>query len=237
MKKAAFITGGAKRLGKKIALKLASLEYDIALHYNHSEKEAQETQEEIKVLGVDCKIFKADLSKATAVENLGKNVIDTFPYLNILINNASIFPTSNFLEEGEEMIRKNMQIHFFAPYTLSKIFAKNSSNGLIINILDTNVSKNKTEYFDYLLSKKTLFNLNQQLAIILAPRIRVNAIAPGMILPEEAVSQGEFAQRFKNSPMNRAGNPENVLQALEALVKNDYLNGQIIFVDGGENLA
>lgn len=245
MKKSALITGGAKRIGREIVLFLAEKKYDIALTYNKSKKEAKELKTLItEKYGVRCEIFECDISKRENCLKLMKNIFVEFPNLSLLVNNASIFNKSNLTEdENGHEYEQNMAIHVAAPVTLSAEFANNVakndvSDANIVNMIDKNVTRDSTYFFHYLLSKKTLANLTKMLASELAPNIRVNAIAPGYILDDDFIEKSrDLSQKIINKiPLKKKGGAQNIVQAIDYLINNDYVTGQTLFVDGGAGL-
>ncbi len=236
MKNAALVTGGAVRIGKTIALHLASLGYDIALHYNTSPEDAKRTASEIITQGVSCKIFRCDFSKEDQVKNLVKSVKKEFPHFNLLINSASIFKKSVLKNLDYALLDQHLTVNLKTPYILSCEFARLCAHGQIINILDTNITKNKTAYTEYLLSKKALGELTKLSAVQFAPGIRVNAVCPGLILAPTSKDNDYLNRLAKNIPLKKRGNPLNVAHAIQFLTENDYITGQMIFVDGGEHL-
>ena len=236
-KGAALVTGGAKRVGKAICLALAEAGYDIALHYNRSEEEASSLAEEIEDRGGICETFRCDLSNARATSSLIGTAHKTFPGLNLLVNSASIFEKSSFRGADNESFRRHMATNLQAPFILSRDFANICGQGQIINILDTNIVKNKTAHFTYLLSKKALHALTELSALELAPDIRVNAIAPGFILPPVDNKKTNIDRLLQRVPLKKQGAIEQILQSIEFFLTNTYLTGQIIYNDGGEHLT
>ena len=232
----ALVTGAAKRIGKVISFKLASMGYAIALHCNKSTTDAQATASMIKKMGGTCDIFPCDLSIASETSKLVKQVVKRFGELHILVNNASVFTPSKLVSSTIEDIDQNFAINFKAPYLLTRDFAIQCKSGNIINIVDTNVSRNTTAHFAYLLSKKSLANFTKMAAIELAPTIRVNAIAPGLILPPEGQDQSFLEKRAKDIPMKKKGQPADIAAAVEFILNSPFLTGQIIPIDGGEGL-
>lgn len=241
---AVLITGAAKRVGREMSLYLASQGFDVAISYNKSAAEAKKLQSEIsKKFSVKCEIFCSDLSKRDAAKNLAKDVIKNFPNWNLLINNASIFNKSKLLTESESEMLNNFNIHLFSPLILTQEFAKNIAkknlqNAQVINMIDKNITRSDTSYFHYLLSKKSLAEMTKMLALELAPQIRVNGIAPGLVLPniDEERSPSEMKNMIKRIPLETKGETENILQTLGFLLGNHFVNGEIIFVDGGASL-
>jgi pteridine reductase len=237
----ALITGAAKRIGREIALYLAARGYDIVINYHKSQDDAQKLSKEIKEKYlVNCEIIAGDLSDALQVKNVAEYMIKNFPNWNLLINNASIFNKSKFLDAEELELFKNLNIHLIAPLILSKEFAKNVQqknikNAQIINMIDKNITRFETSYFYYLLSKKFLAEFTKMSALQLAPEVRVNGIAPGFILPEENVELRVF-ELEKKVPIRKQGEVKNIVQAIDFLLKNDFMLGEILFVDGGASL-
>ena len=236
----ALITGGAKRIGCGIAEKLASLGYDIAITYNHSKDEAGVVVDKLmRDYGVSCDAYQLDLLDLEAVEDFSNNFFQT-RNCNLLVNNASIFAQSSFLQDDLENLEKNMNIHLNSPLILSKAFAhqvqeKSLLEAQIINLIDKNIVRYETKYFHYLLSKKTLAQATKMLALQLAPNIRCNGIGPGYILePIDGVPKSD--KIINKIPLQRKGNIDNIVSALEFLLKNDFVNGQIISIDGGASL-
>lgn len=235
---AVLVTGCAQRIGRVIALRLARRGFDVAIHCHSSVKEAKTLSTEIQTLGVHAEIFKCDLGNEKQVSVLIKKVKKVFPYLSLLINSASVFEKSTLRLSKNLDWDKQFAINLKAPYILSRDFAKHCSKGQIINILDTNIVRNHTDFFIYLLTKKSLAELTTQSALELAPEIRVNGIAPGLILPPvyDKKNQSFMKRMSKNIPMKTKGDPEQIAQCIEFLLDSPFITGQILFNDGGEAL-
>ncbi len=238
--KTALITGGAKRIGRHMALNLAQIGYDIVISFNNSAKDANNLATEIEdTFGRKCRPYKCDLCDIRQTQKLSSYMTSNFPDWSLLINNASIFEKTNFTQDDFlTKLEKNQNIHFTSPVILSQSFAnnvkkKNHKNAQIINMVDKNITRFETSYFYYNLSKKSLANLTQMLAMELAPNIRTNAIAPGIILPP-IDNNPKFDN--KNNPLKYEADPTNITQALNYLIQNEFVNGQILYVDGGANL-
>ena len=232
----ALVTGGTKRIGQGIAFGLASRGFHIALHYNRSRSDALATSSKIKRKGVQCEIFPCDLSDETQTVSLIMEVKKRFPNLSVLVNCASIFEKSRLRDSNIHSLNKHFTVNFISPYVLSCDFTRLCKKGQIINILDANFVRNKTSYCDYLLSKKALADFTDLAAVEFAPHIRVNAIAPGLILPPKGKKAGYLNRLAKDIPLRRRGNITHITKSVEFLIENDYLTGQIIFADGGEHL-
>lgn len=237
MSKAALITGGGIRLGRAISLALAERGYDIALHYNSSEKGAEETAREIKSLGVRCETFQADLSVIKKARALIPRVFEVFPECAVLINNASTFENINFTEVTEETFDMDLNINFKAPFFLTQDFSRQSAAELVVNMLDMRVSQIETEHFVYNLSKKALRDFTLMAAKALGPGIRVNGICPGPILPPPEEDEEYLARISKGTPLGKPGNPDYIILALKYILDNPYITGEYLFVDGGQHLT
>ncbi len=236
MDQAVLVTGGAKRIGREIALFLAEKGYDIALHFGSSEKEAKEVSGLVAEKGRRCRLFQCDLGDMKAVSSLIPDVRRSFPDLSLLVNNASIFKRARFMETDFDLFDRHFNINFKTPFFLSRDFARLCKTGQIINILDTKISKTLIEYFVYTLSKKALFEFTKMAAKELGPHIRVNGIAPGLILPASDMREKDFEKMGDHIPLQKTGNPQAIIQAVDFLIGNDFVTGETIFVDGGEHL-
>lgn len=235
MNKSALITGAAKRLGKMIALSLAEEGYEILLHYNSSEEEAINTKKEIEALSVPCKLIKRDLMKSA--KDLIKEAREISKGLEVLVNSASIFKKENPMELNEENFFETIKINSFIPLDLSIQWKKEINKGIIINIIDARVHQFDFTHFSYGLSKKILYQITKQLAFFFAPEVRVNGIAPGIFLPPEGEDEKYIENILKLVPIRRKGEKKDLKKALKYLIENDYVTGQIIYVDGGRHLG
>lgn len=235
--KAALVTGGARRVGQAIALRLAAEGYAVALHYNLSYHDAEATAQLIRKRGGTCKIFAADLERDPAVLCLIRNVFEEFPGLSLLVNNASIFFEGGLTNSSVALFDKHYHVNVRAPYLLMQEFSRLCSQGAIVNILDRDITKNKISYLSYLLSKKTLAELTALAAMELAPSIRVNAVAPGAVLPPEGRTRAYLKTIAQNIPLKKTPQLDDVAQAVVYLAQNPSVTGQTIFVDGGEHLS
>ncbi len=234
--KAALITGGARRIGKEIVIFLAEMGYDIALHYNTSKQAAVESAEKVRDFGVNCELFQYDFVNNRNIHGFMKRVHTSFPNLSLLINNASIFEKQNIAETSPEQFDNNFLLHSRTPFFLIQKFISFYKRGHIINIVDSRVLKNDYAYAAYTLSKKSLADLTCMAACEFAPDVRVNAIAPGIILVPSGTNDAHLDRRSSMIPIKRKGNTDNIVSALEYLLKNDFITGQILYVDGGESL-
>ncbi|MFN8412342.1 MAG: SDR family oxidoreductase [Anaerolineales bacterium] len=233
----ALVTGGAHRLGKAFALSLARMGYSIALHYRGSADEAEHTVKEIRALGVDCLPIRADLTVPERVDFLFSLVDEFHAPLKVVVNSAAVMPVGKPQELAVQDWDAALDLNLRAPFLLSQQAAKRmSAGGLIINITDIGAQKAWSRYPSYTVSKAGLESLTKMLARAFAPEIRVNAIAPGLVLPSDVVTPEQWNKLVERLPLKRAATLDEVTSALEFLIKNEYITGQTIVVDGGYSL-
>ncbi len=236
---AVIITGGARRVGAAMAEYFAGKNFDIALHYNNSKDEAEDLQKEIRKTGVACEIFAYDLGDSKNLDRLIEAIHSQMSHCTTLINNASIFERSEFLETDEALFDRQFAVNFKAPFFLTQAFAKKfgkNSGANVINILDTDISQNQVSHFAYLLSKKALADFTLMAARALGPNIRVNGICPGAVLPsgENYVGYEEKIQGIV--PLKNQPTLAELSEAAYWLTKQSSITGQIINIDGGKHV-
>ena len=231
------ITGAAIRIGKAIAQAFANRGYELAIHYNRSAQEAQGLHRVLTEQGVPCELFSADLNDPAQYADLIERARQRFSNLQVLVNSASIFENALLKDTEEDLLERHLSINLKAPMRLSRDFARQISPGHIINILDQRIEGNHPSYFAYTVSKKALADVMQMSAVELAPDIRVNGIAPGFILPPPGAQTSSLLRLRESIPLRRQGTLDNIRQAVYYLLDNDYVTGQILYVDGGEHLV
>ncbi|NLB26794.1 MAG: SDR family oxidoreductase [Bacteroidales bacterium] len=239
MGRAALITGASKRIGRAMSEYLAGLGWDIIVHYNSSEKEALKFVGELQMSYPNQRfsMVKADLSILSDIESLIPVVASGYEKIELLINNASAYMPASIAKTSSAVLDKNFNIHLKSPFILIRDFANYFKSGNIVNMVDTRIVKNSFSYAAYSLSKQALWNLTKMAAFEFAPAIRVNAIAPGLILPPEGKGSDYLKKLAEKVPLKRAGNIEAIIKSLVFILENDYVTGQLIFADGGENLG
>lgn len=239
MTKTVLITGAAKRVGKALSVHLASQGWNVAIHYNSSDKDANLLCDELTASYSNQKfnVFRADLNQAEEVELLVFQVIQTMGQIDLLINNASVFEPAKLGQTSTQFLDQQMNVNFRAPFILSRNFAQAASSGVIVNFVDTRIVNNKSNFAAYSLSKKALWEMTKMAALEFGPDIRVNAIAPGLTLPPEEKGDDYLWKLAANIAMKRPGGLDPILKSLDYILNNDYLTGQILFCDGGENLG
>ena len=241
MNKTIFITGAAKRIGKSIALTFKDLSWNIIIHYNSSKKDAEQLANEINKDNPDsAQIVQGNLDKEEDIKKILNDIDGIFPSLDLLVNNASTFyptPIEEISENHwEKLIGSNLKGPLFLIQGLKDRLK--ASNGSIINITDTNLSKGVPNYSIYSAAKAGLEAITKGLARELAPEIKVNAIAPGAMLepPDVTWTEDQKDKIIESIPLNRMGSEQDIAEAVKFLAHSEYITGQIIKVDGGRSL-
>ncbi len=231
------ITGGAKRLGKAMALFLAKHGYDIVLHYNASKEAAHETKKEIESFSVNCYLCAFDLCLSQDYDSFFSALPDAFSPVSLLIHNASVFVDTDYQNLREDDFDRDFSVHVKAPLFISQAFSKQTESGQIIMMLDSRVSTERLDHFAYTLAKKSQLHLTKMLAKELAPKIRVNAICPGPILPPPGESEAYLDNVSKTTPLEKAGSCDKIVKAVDYLLEADFVTGECLYVDGGQHLV
>ena len=238
------VTGGAHRLGRAFALTLAYQGYAVLVHYHHSAEQAAKTVAEIKTFGVPAFSMQADLTQVEHVESLFLLVdsLLTAPdsklsRFSTLVNSAAVMTHGNaqalLVEEWDAALDLNLKAPFLCA---QQAFRRMMRGGLIVNVSDVAAGKAWNGFSSYTVSKAALESLTKVLARSLAPAVRVNAIAPGLVLPSEIVTDEEWDKLVQRLPLKRPAKTEEITSTLEFLLKNEYITGQTIVVDGGYSL-
>lgn len=233
---AALITGGARRLGRAMALNLAARGYDLVIHYNSADADAQALLNEAANFGSTVHLIQGDLGDPDFMQSLLPQAKLLCPELNVLINNASVFFPKTLAETELDTLDLFLSMHLKAPLILSRDFARLCGEGNIINMVDSLTLKNPVTYLPYILSKKALVDLTEICAKALGPQIRVNAIGPGYILPPVTGNADVGERWIKRTPLQRSGAVTDITAALNSLLDNSFLTGQILWIDGGHRL-
>ncbi len=238
MSNVALITGSAVRIGHEISSHLAGKGWDLALHFSSSYPEAYAFQAELKSKypGQRFITFKTNLGDPDQTSKLIQQVIEQFGTLNLLVNNAAVFVPSSLKETANELLRHHTTVNYMAPYILMRDFANKVVKGQVINIIDTRITNNTSDYLAYSISKKALWELTKMAALELAPNFRINAIAPGAVLPPEGKDLLYLEKIAGNTPMKTPSGIISILKSIDYIVENQYLTGQLIFCDGGSHL-
>lgn len=234
--KTALITGGAKRIGRATALALADAGCNVLLHYHHSEAAAEALCEEIRAREVQAWIIAADFANTAEYETLFERALELAGPVDILLNNASIFPLDTMDSMSFEHWIANMQVNAWVPFFLGRELNRRVGHGKIVNLLDASLQNYDWKHVSYLLSKQALELLTRMMALEFAPRVSVNGVAPGLILPPPGRS-AEYLERMKETvPMKALGDPLGIAEAILFLLQSAYVTGEVIYVDGGRHI-
>ena len=238
VKPLALVTGAAIRLGREIALALADEGYAIGLHYHHSAEQAQELSRQLQDKGVPVILLQADLTVPEQVERIFDQVsVSGYP-LKVLINSAAIMPAGNLEDTSVEDWDATFALNLRAPWLCARQAAQlMKGHGVIINLTDAGSSRPWKEYAAYSVSKAGLEDLTRLLARSLAPGIRVNAVAPGLVLPSPGFPDDKWQRLVERLPAKKSGTPEDIVRAVLFLIQNEYITGQTLAVDGGYRLT
>jgi NAD(P)-dependent dehydrogenase (short-subunit alcohol dehydrogenase family) len=235
----ALVTGAAHRLGRAFALSLARQGYAILLHYNHARDEAESAAAEIRDLDVPVCLIQADLTNSDASLGLFSIVDESAQPLKVLVNSAATMQRANARELSVDDWDATLNLNLRAPFILAQqayYRMSDAGGGLIVNITDVGAEKNWSGFPAYTVSKAALQSLTMVLARSFAPDVRVNAIAPGLALPANGFPAKEWERLIQRLPLQRSADVNEITAALEFLLKNEYITGQTITVDGGYSL-
>ncbi len=240
----ALVTGAAKRIGRAIAQTLGTAGARVVVHYGASADEAVATVDEFATLGIEAHAISADLSRPAEIERLFAEVAERFGGLDVLVNSAASFRSTPFDEIGVEEWDAVQAVNLRAPFLCTQLGARlmrsversDGSPGAVVNLTDLSALGVWRGYAHHSVSKAGLAHLTRVAAWELAPEVRVNAIAPGAILPPPGVplDSPQWQVRGAQVPLGRVGSPERVAEAALFLVENDFVNGVLLPVDGGE---
>jgi len=235
------VTGGAVRIGKAIALSLAEQGHPIGLHFGSSAAQAEETLREIRAQGVPAVSIQADLSQpVTAAAAIFEQAGQALGPIRILINSAAIFAPGTLLTTTEADWDHHLKINCKAPFFLTQQFVRQlpeGAVGCVINLLDWRAEVPVPGHAAYTVAKAGLLAQTRFLAQELGPRVRVNAIAPGAILPAPGDSSAAFQQLARKNPLQRVGSPAEIVRAVHYLLQAEFVTGEVLHVTGGEELG
>jgi len=238
--KTALVTGGAHRVGKAIALELARAGANLVINYNSSAAAAQETVREIEALGVQALAIQCDVSDLARVQAMVGQIRERFGRLDILVNSADYFGKHPFPTDDYTTWRRVTDITIHGSFYVSNECAPlllAGGEGAVVNIVDLSVWQPWRGFTGHAVAKAGLMALTQQMALELAPTVRVNAVAPGPVLPPPGYTEEQLKGVETGTLLKRWGRAEDVAHAVRFLVEADYITGDVIFVDGGERLA
>jgi pteridine reductase len=235
------VTGGAIRVGAAIVRELASRGYRVAIHANTSLDRAQELVSELTEAGQDATAFGADLRDEDATRAMIDRARRHFGRLDGLVNSAAAWSPTPLADVMADDVRRFFEINTLSTFVCcqhaGQIMMAQEAGGSIVNIGDWAVERPYRDYSAYFASKGSIPTLTRVFAVELAPKVRVNAVLPGPVLLPESVSEAERRRAIAGTLLQRAGRPENIAQAVAALLENDFITGVCLPVDGGRTLG
>ncbi len=232
------VTGAGVRIGREIAIALSECGARIAVHCNSSEKQAEETLAAIRAAGSEGEIFKADLTVPGSADKLIGEVVAHFGALDVLVNSAAVMHRTPFGEvtvgEWDAMFALNLRAPFFLSQAAAAVM--DERGGSIVNISDLAAFETWPAYIPHGITKAGVVQMTRALARTLAPRVRVNAIAPGAVLLPDGWSEESEEHIISTTPLKRLGSPKDVAEAVIYLIQADYVTGTTLIVDGGRHI-
>lgn len=231
----ALVTGGAVRVGRALTLGLACAGYDIAINYNTSEAEALDASRAVADIGQRALILPGDVSRLEDANRIAAAVGEELGRLDLLVNNASLFRSARLLEIGEDEWDRVMAVNVKGPFLMVRATAEllTRTRGRVVNLVDLSAFQPWVEHAHHSVSKAALLHLTRVMARALAPRIRVNAIAPGAVLLPEDYDEAKRERSRQEAALGTLGSPEDVVRTVLFLERSPFITGEVIVVDGG----
>jgi len=234
--KIALVTGAGVRLGRAVALALAEEGANVIVHFSASAAEAEATARAIRRFRRKAWTVRADLADPAQAEGLLPMAARAAGPVDYLVNSASIFAASRLADFTAAELQANVQVNALSPLLLARALAAQQREAAVVNLLDARIADYDREHAAYHLSKRMLHSLTKMMALEFAPRVRVNAVAPGLILPPPGKDEAWLRKLSHTNPLRRIGSPEGVAAAVLFLLRSDFVTGQVIYVDGGRHL-
>ena len=235
----ALVTGGARRIGRAIVEDLARHGWAVAIHHNASHAEAMALATEIASAGGKAVAVAADLTDADCIERIIGEATGALGPLTLLVNNASVFEKDTVGTLDRALWHRQMTVNLMTPVFLAEAFARQvpaDVEGNVVNLLDQRIWRPTPAYFSYQISKSALHVATETLAQALAPRVRVNGIAPGPVLASAHQTADRFARQIAAIPLQRVPDLADFGRTVRYLVENRSITGQVIALDGGQHL-
>ncbi len=234
--KTVLVTGAGSGLGRAMALDLAAEGMNIILHYHSSQETALSALAEVKSRGVKGWILKQDLTRTETIQELFPRALELSKHVDFLINSASVYTESTLDSLQPEDVIAAVNMNAVTPFLLARSFRNTCGKGAVINILDARMVDYDRKHVAYSLSKQMLFSLTRMMSVEFAPRIRVNAVAPGIITPPAGTGKKVLDRMKEATLLKRTGTPGEISAAVLSLMSNSFITGETIFVDGGRNI-
>ncbi|MDX1567136.1 MAG: SDR family oxidoreductase [Longimicrobiales bacterium] len=238
MSPVALVTGGAVRVGRALSLGLAEAGYDVVVNFHTSEGAAAQLVERIEALGTHALLAPGDVSDSDSVAAIARQVRERFDTLDLLVNNASTFFQNPLLDVGEEEWDRAMAVNVKGPFLLARELAPElaATKGSVVNITDLSAFTPWRHFPHHSVSKAALVHLTRVMAKALAPDVRVNAVAPGTVLPPDDYGPRERERSRKRTLLGTLGTPEDVVRTVLFLARSPFVTGEVVVVDGGQSL-
>jgi len=238
MSKLALVTGGATRIGAAITSHLAQQGWEVIIHYKSSDKKAQALSKSLQARykGKSFPVVGFDLSNWKEIEGFWNKIVRLYSAPDLLVNNASLFQPGRLSHTSTALMESMLNINFLAPFYLSQAFVRSTNAGSVINLLDTAIETNSSVHAAYLLAKKNLAEFTRMAALEWAPAIRVNAIAPGPVLPPPDKNEEYLSTIVKDTPLQQIVAIESINAGIAYILANKNITGNILFCDSGQHL-
>lgn len=236
----ALVTGAGRRIGREIALALASDGWDVAVHYATSRDDALQTVAEIEHLGRRAVAVNRDLAVEAGVKSLLAECAQELGPVTCVVNNASLFERDDAASFGAEHLVRAMRVNVAAPVLLAQALHGElppDARGVVVNLLDQKLANPNPDFLSYTLSKAALQEATRLLAMALAPKVRVVGVAPGLTLRSGDQSEAGFERAHTRTPLGRSSTPADIAHAVVYLAKAGAVTGTTLLVDGGQHLA
>lgn len=241
MRPVAIVTGSAKRLGRAIAIELATHGFDVAVHYRESAAEAQQVVAEIRRLGAQAQAFAADLADQAATTALLPAVLRHFGRVDAVVNNASLFEIDDVASFSHASMERHWRANTAPAILLARALHAHlqplNRTGCVVNLLDQKLWNPNPDYLSYTLSKAALEAATTLLAQALAPCLRVCGVAPGVTLASGPMDEAAFQAAHRLTPLQRSSTPEDIARAVRFLIESPAITGTTLLVDGGQHLS
>lgn len=232
----ALVTGAARRIGRAIALSLAEQQVNVVIHYRQSASPAESLRQELVTRGVQAFCVKAAFDNPEDADSLLDRARAEAGPIQILINSASEFHPEPLDAMSHESLTHNITVNAWAPFALTRAFARQVTRGKVINFIDAEIAGYNLTRASYILSKHLLATLTNMTALQYAPGITVNAVAPGLILPPEGKDDSYLDRLAQSLPLRRHGGLADITRTVLFLLESDFVTGHLIYVDGGRHL-